>query len=665
MASTVADIAISIGADVTPLVAGLNKGQAAVAKFGAQADASAGGAMKRFSTAGVLMGTAVAAAAVGLAAMTKRVVENAGELHDLSLKTGVHVSQLQAMSQVAGEAGVSLEQLTGGIRKMQDNIAGLIAGTDAQQQAFGRLGLGIRDLQGLSPDEQFARIAEAIAAIQDPTLKTAAAIDVFGKSGSDLIPMMEGYSAAVAEAAQHQRDLGIALSDTDAQKLDDLGDAAGRLKDTALGLATQFAVTFGPAMSGAVEVLTESMIGLNAAFKDFHDWLTTTDKEGAAIALAEQVQLISDASDGASDMAAKAATNFQALADGKISTALLAQAESLNKSKEALRLGAISAEDYKVQVMAALERISSLLATAGKLNDSDMSGAIDQMKSYAEQIATALGIAIQLKNTTDAISLSGSASGGGGEGLRPDGQPGAPTVGITQPAPVTVNISGTGRSGGGAGGGSSLADDLKALQERLESEAEVEQAAFEAAQKTLEDALAKKLLTQQQYQDELERLQRDHQDRMAEIDSGAYGDSLQKTGAYLGVLADTFASGNEKMQKTARVFGAAEALINAWRAYTQTLADPSLPFFAKFSAAAAVLSAGLRAVSAIKGGGSGGGSSSAPVAASGGAPAPSVPQHVANITLHGDTFSGNSLQELVKQLNEAFRQGYKLNLVTV
>ena len=661
MADIVGQIAIQIGADISPLTADLSKAQGQISKFGAAAQSSASGGMRAFSLAGTLMASAVVAASVGLVALTKNAIANAGALHDASVATGVHVSQLQAMRQVADEAGVSADELTSSLKRMQNNIDGLLTGTKAQTEAFGRLGLGVRDLQGLSADEQFARIAEAIDRIVDPTQRTAAAMDVFGKTGANLIPMMADYRDVIAEVAQHQKDLGIALSDTDAAKLDDLGDAAGRLKDSAIGLANQFAITFGPALSFAIEQIVHSFEGLNAAFKDLRDFLTQTDAEAKAAALAQMIGVLQSKTEGLATAAETYAVSFEGLADGKISAALRSQADSLRKTQEAFDKGGYSAEEYKAHVDDAVRRIEALLGIVGNLNNTSMDDAIATMESYAASIATALGIAVQLKKTQFSIGATAGSSGGT---LNPDGSPGAPAspgVGIEQPGAVNVPITMPRSGGGGGGGGSTLADDLKALQERLATQAEIEMKAYEDAQATLEEALAKKLLTQEQYQTDLEKLQRDHSDRMASIDAGSYGDGAQRMGAYFGVLADTFQSGNERLQKIGRVFGAAEALTNAWRAYTQTLADPSLPFFAKFAAAASVLSAGLGAVNAIRSGGGGGASGGAGAGAA--SPAAAASPAIANIVVHGDTLPTTSFQSLIDQLNAAFKQGYTLNLV--
>ena len=41
----------------------------------------------------------------------------------------------------------------------------------------------------------------------------------------------------------------------------------------------------------------------------------------------------------------------------------------------------------------------------------------------------------------------------------------------------------------------------------------------------------------------------------------------------------------------------------------------------------------------------------------------SSPQSVANITLNGDTFSRNSIEELFAQINGGLKQGRTINLV--
>lgn len=217
-----------------------------------------------------------------------------------------------------------------------------------------------------------------------------------------------------------------------------------------------------------------------------------------------------------------------------------------------------------------------------------------------------------------------------------------------------------GSGGGGGGGQNQLVSNLDSLRNSLMTEEQLEAESYARRQELLQAALAQRLITQQEFAALAEDAQRAHQEAMAEIDVWRYGDGQQKAAAFMGVLADTFQSGNERMQRMGRVFGAAEALINAWRAYNQTLANPSLPFMAKFAAAASVLSAGMKAVQAIKSGSGGSGGRSASPSAS--APAAARPNMTANYTITGDVIGRQTGGELIKSINDALRAGYQINL---
>lgn len=211
-------------------------------------------------------------------------------------------------------------------------------------------------------------------------------------------------------------------------------------------------------------------------------------------------------------------------------------------------------------------------------------------------------------------------------------------------------------SGGGGGGGG--VDQLEALKQSLMSEAEVEMAAYAERQAMLEQALEAKRLTLEEYNRLFEMMQTQHQEKMSEIDVWRYGSALDKAEAFFGEMASAMQGGNDAMVRMARAFGAIEALINAWRAYSQVLADPSLPWFAKLPKAAAVLAAGMGAVNAIKGGGS----SAKPSASTGTATAAAQSPATVNIQWTG-AMTADSMGSLTKKLNAEYKQGYRLNFV--
>ena len=227
--------------------------------------------------------------------------------------------------------------------------------------------------------------------------------------------------------------------------------------------------------------------------------------------------------------------------------------------------------------------------------------------------------------------------------------------------PRTANQQGYGRfvppepgagGGGGGGGANPIVSELETLQQSLVGQEQAQIESFARQQEVLRSALEQRLITQQEYAALMEASQRQHAETMEGIDVWRYGSGLAKAEAFFGGMADALAAGNEKMQKVSQSFAAVEALINAWRAYSQTLADPSLPFATKFLAAAKVLAAGMGAVNAIRNGGrsaAGGGAATAQSA-----PAQASPLQVSlNTYGFGDMISTSDLGGLLTQLNNA------------
>lgn len=224
--------------------------------------------------------------------------------------------------------------------------------------------------------------------------------------------------------------------------------------------------------------------------------------------------------------------------------------------------------------------------------------------------------------------------------------------------------SGGGRAGGGGGGAPAVdpfESKLEQLRNSLMSEEELERQSYQKRTELLEEFLQRQPEKMAEYQELMERSQAEHQKRMAEIDVYRYGSGLEKTEAFLGDMAAALQNGNEKMLRIAKVFGAAEALVNAWSGYAQVIGDPTVPWFAKIAKAAAVLSAGLGAVQAIKGVSPGGSSSGGGAAAVGGAAAaPAIPTQTVSINLQGDTFSRSSVEGLLEQIQSQLDRGGRL-----
>ncbi|MFM7836229.1 MAG: hypothetical protein ACKPJD_30910, partial [Planctomycetaceae bacterium] len=205
---------VELFADDTKLVRGLRAAERRLKAFGESVQSIG---KKTMGLGAAIVGPIVAAAAA--------FNEAGSRLDDMSQRTGISVEALSELGYAAQLSGSDLETLEGGVRKMQKFLASAAEGSAGATQALAALGLTVAELQGLSPDQQFEKLADRIAKISDPAMRTAAAMEIFGKTGTNLLPLMQNGAAGIQAFRQEAQQLGLVMSTEDAQAAAAFGDA--------------------------------------------------------------------------------------------------------------------------------------------------------------------------------------------------------------------------------------------------------------------------------------------------------------------------------------------------------------------------------------------------------------------------------------------------------
>jgi hypothetical protein len=130
------------------------------------------------------LAAATVSAGVALVAGTRHILGLGGELNDLSARTGIAISELSLLQRAFEDNGAAAADVAPNIGRMQKAI---VEATSAGKKFIN--GVQIDDLVGQSALTQFQTLGKRIAAIEDPALRAAAAMAVFGKSGGELLPL--------------------------------------------------------------------------------------------------------------------------------------------------------------------------------------------------------------------------------------------------------------------------------------------------------------------------------------------------------------------------------------------------------------------------------------------------------------------------------------------
>lgn len=224
---------VEIFADNTKLQAGLRKAQAQLRSFGAAVNAIGAGL--------VAAGTGILAP-LGLAV---RKWQQAGDALDkMSARTGMSVAALSRLQIAADYSGTTIEDVEVAVRKASRAMEEAYGGSEQMVSAFAAIGLSMADLKSMTPDQQFDAIAKAIADIKNPTDQAYATMLLFGKSSTQLLPMIQ----TLDETRQRADQFGAVMSRLDATKAADLNDSFADVRFAITGLVNVIASTLQPAL---------------------------------------------------------------------------------------------------------------------------------------------------------------------------------------------------------------------------------------------------------------------------------------------------------------------------------------------------------------------------------------------------------------------------------
>jgi len=146
-----------------------------------------------------------------------------GQLNDLSARTGETAGNLAILQRAFQNAGAGAEAVGPTINRLQRAIVEAGEGSKTYAAAFQKLGLDLNDLKTKTPTEQLRAVAEAIKGIENPSEQTAIAMQILGRSGGELMPLLKAMGGEFDRAGQQLGSLPGIIDRTN-EHLDRIGD---------------------------------------------------------------------------------------------------------------------------------------------------------------------------------------------------------------------------------------------------------------------------------------------------------------------------------------------------------------------------------------------------------------------------------------------------------
>jgi hypothetical protein len=264
MGTAAPDVRIRLSAEgVQEVVAAFRQIQAEAART-AQASRTAGEGhaflnKQLASLKSLLPMLGVAALVAGFISAAKSGIELADDLGKLQQKTALTGDTLSTLAFAARFADVEQEALGKGLvrftKSMDDYDKRATTARGAIKALFG----DPNALQGLNMDQRLQKIVQRMAELGPGTVRTGAAIALFGKAGADLLPVMDELGAQGFDRLRERaKKLGLDLSDDAVQGAENLKRSLITLKAEAQGMATQFLLGLAPQLANAANTITDA-----------------------------------------------------------------------------------------------------------------------------------------------------------------------------------------------------------------------------------------------------------------------------------------------------------------------------------------------------------------------------------------------------------------------
>lgn len=402
MTETLVELVARISADVSKLKTGLKSAEKEVTGFG--------GFLQRHERA-ITFAIGGMVAAVGAMAYKsiKAYAQTGDAIQEMSQRTGLGTVAISELKYAAELSGSSLQGLEVSIRKMSQSIIDAKNGLETSGRAFRDVGISVESLIGLKPEEQFLKIATAIASVGDETLRTALATDIFGaRTGTQLLPMLADGAEGLNKMRQEAHDLGIVFDPEMADKASKMQDSFQKLEGSLNGLKFAFAEIAGPVVQAMAEDLTTVVKAdwgteLRNTFEKIKE--TFVEAFGGQYLTLSEVRAAFDFTNQAALMAGKAIESTTII--------VTKQSEVLATSKEVIDGVIVTTNLYTQSEIEAAKAAGLLVENVPNATDKvrDFQQAIEDAKEATDKAKDELkAISERFKEMMDRINYTGTSA---------------------------------------------------------------------------------------------------------------------------------------------------------------------------------------------------------------------------------------------------------------
>lgn len=219
-----------------------------------------------------------------IALSVKGLIEAGSQASDEADRLGATAEEIQTLGFVARTGSSDVGELAQSLKFLQKNLQDAEKEGSPAALALERIGLTAKDFAGLSIHDQFLKLADGMATLKAPADRTNVALDMLGRAGTKMIPILSGGSAEILRLEGVARSTGGVISNELAERVDYLSDfSLNKMWMTIAGVGNEIGAIFIPIVESAVEWITTTAQAVQVWISRNNETIMTIAKIGAIL----------------------------------------------------------------------------------------------------------------------------------------------------------------------------------------------------------------------------------------------------------------------------------------------------------------------------------------------------------------------------------------------
>lgn len=169
---------------------------------------------------------------------------------------GLSRKAYQEWDYILGQSGASIDSMGISMKTLNGLILNAAAGSEESKDAFAQLGLSIHEIETLSMEDQFESVVRAFQKLPPSAQKSALAVQLFGRNGQQLLPLLNSSATTIDELRERAEQLGIIMSDDAVDASVAYNDAMDDLTRTFNGMKYAIGSQVLPVLTRGVTAIT-------------------------------------------------------------------------------------------------------------------------------------------------------------------------------------------------------------------------------------------------------------------------------------------------------------------------------------------------------------------------------------------------------------------------